>query len=87
MLDYNGVVIIVNVSEAKSQLTRLLQRAEAGETVFISRRNQPIVELRLVAAKSEHPKPHFGLCAGEFTVADDFDEPLPEDLLRAFQGE
>lgn len=80
-------MIIVNVSEAKAQLTKLLQQAEAGEKVFISRRNEPIIELRPVAAKTERPKPRFGLCAGEFIVSDDFDEPLPDDLLRAFQGE
>jgi antitoxin (DNA-binding transcriptional repressor) of toxin-antitoxin stability system len=80
-------MIIVNVSEAKAQLTRLLQRAEAGEQVFISRRNEPVVELRLVQAKVERPKPQFGLCAGEFKVPDDFDDPLPDDILAAFNGE
>lgn len=79
-------MIIVNVSEAKAQLTKLLQQAEAGEKVFISRRNEPIVELRPVTSKTERPKPQFGLCAGEFTLPDNFDDPLPDDVLRAFQG-
>ena len=87
-MDYDEDVLIVNVSEAKAQLTKLIKQAEAGEKVFISRRNQPVVELRLVSPKqTAHPKPHFGLCAGEFSVPDDFDEPLPDDILRAFQGE
>lgn len=86
-LDYNGDMIIVNVSEAKAQLTKLLQRAEAGEKVYISRRNEPIVELCRVTSASERPKPQFGLCAGDFVVPDDFDEPLPDDILKAFQGE
>jgi antitoxin (DNA-binding transcriptional repressor) of toxin-antitoxin stability system len=80
-------MLIVNVSEAKAQLTRLIKQAEAGEKVFISRRNEPIVELRLVITNKTHPKPQFGLCAGEFRVPDDFDEPLPDDILRTFQGE
>jgi hypothetical protein len=35
----------------------------------------------------ERPKPRFGLCAGEFVVPDDFDDPLPDDLLADFLGE
>ena len=81
-------MLIVNVSQAKAQLTKLIKQAEAGEKVFISRRNQPVVELRLVSTnQTAPPKPQFGLCAGEFSVPDDFDEPLPDDILRAFQGE
>jgi prevent-host-death family protein len=80
-------MIIVNVSEAKSQLTKLLQRTEAGERVFISRRNEPVVELRLVSSNPERPKPRFGLCAGEFVVPEDFDAPLPDNRLADFLGE
>ncbi|MCE7869776.1 type II toxin-antitoxin system prevent-host-death family antitoxin [bacterium CPR1] len=79
-------MVVVNVSEAKARLTELLQRAESGERVLIARRNEPIVELRLIASRpSVEPRP-FGLCAGELQVPDDFDEPLPEDILRAFEG-
>lgn len=79
-------MVVVNVTEAKARLTELLQRAEAGERVLIARRNEPIVELRLIAARaSDEPRP-FGLCAGEFRAPDDFDAPLPEDILRGFEG-
>ncbi len=85
-LDYVFGMVVVNVSEAKARLTELLQRAESGERVLIARRNEPIVELRLIASRpSVEPRP-FGLCAGELQVPDDFDEPLPEDILRAFEG-
>lgn len=45
---------------------------------------QPLAELRPIS-KNKQLRP-FGLCAGEFTVPDDFDAPLPEDLLGAFEG-
>lgn len=80
-------VITVNVSEAKARLTELLQRAEAGEKVIISRRNQPVIELRPIVAKAARPTPQFGLSAGDFQVPDDFDAPLHEELLTAFEGE
>ena len=86
-LDYHVTMITVNVSEAKARLTELIQRAEAGEKVIISRRNQPVIELRPIVAKAARPTPQFGLCAGDFKISDDFDAPLPEELLRDFEGE
>jgi antitoxin (DNA-binding transcriptional repressor) of toxin-antitoxin stability system len=63
----------------------VLARVAAGEHLLVTRDGQPIVELRPVAVQSQEPRP-FGLCAGMFTVPDDFDDPLPEDLLREFEG-
>lgn len=80
-------MITVNVSEAKARLTELLQRAEAGEKVIISRRNQPVIELRPIVANAARPTPQFGLCAGDFKIPDDFDAPLPEELLGDFEGD
>lgn len=80
-------MVMVNVSEAKARLTELLQLAEAGERVVISRRNQPIAELRLLPSTLESGEPRpFGLCAGQFLVPDDFDDPLPDEVLRSFEG-
>jgi antitoxin (DNA-binding transcriptional repressor) of toxin-antitoxin stability system len=45
--------------------------------------DKPIAELRPIT-RSKQLRP-FGLCAGEFTVPDDFDTPLPEDILRSFE--
>lgn len=79
-------MIMVNLSEAKARLAELLERAESGERVVIARRNEPVVELRLLPrSQTTGPRP-FGLCAGEFEVPEDFDEPLPEDVLRDFEG-
>ncbi|MGB3200589.1 MAG: hypothetical protein WBA99_06795, partial [Nodosilinea sp.] len=57
---------------------------EAGETIAIFRADQAIAELKPIA-KEKQLRP-FGLCAGEFTVPADFDAPLREDLLSAFEG-
>ncbi len=71
----------VGVHEAKTHLSRLLERVEAGEEVVITRRGAAVA--RLIAA---HPaRRRFGIDRGRFTVPDDFDAPLPEDLLDQFE--
>ena len=61
-----------------------INQVEACETLVLVRDDKPIAELR-PSAGSKQLRP-FGLCAGEFTVPDDFDSPLPEDILSAFEG-
>jgi antitoxin (DNA-binding transcriptional repressor) of toxin-antitoxin stability system len=74
----------VTVDEIQRDPLRYLDQVEAGETLVIVRSDKPIAELRpIVSNKQLRP---FGLCAGEFVVPDDFDAPLPEDLLSAFEG-
>ena len=74
----------VNTLEAKTRLSELLRRAEAGEEVVIARSGTPVV--RLVPVAPEAPRVP-GLWQGQVWMADDFDAPLPEDLLRLFEGE
>jgi antitoxin (DNA-binding transcriptional repressor) of toxin-antitoxin stability system len=62
-----------------------LLKVEAGETLMIMQVDRPVAELRPVEARQRELRP-YGLCAGEFTVPDDFDAPLPEDVLRQFEG-
>lgn len=71
----------VNVHEAKTHLSRLLQRVEAGEEVVIARAGKPVARLVPVETASRR---RFGLDAGVFTVPDDFDEPLPPEVLERF---
>jgi prevent-host-death family protein len=78
-------MIQVSVEEIQRDLAAYLQRVEAGETVVIVRAGQPVAEIKPVALGTKPLRP-FGLCAGEFTVPEDFDTPLPEDLLNAFEG-
>jgi antitoxin (DNA-binding transcriptional repressor) of toxin-antitoxin stability system len=75
----------VSIDDIQRDVSTYLQRVEAGETLVILRAGRPIAEVKPVAPRVETLRP-FGLCAGEFTVPDDFDVPLPEDILNAFEG-
>ena len=75
----------VNIHQAKTHLSRLLQRVAVGEEVTIARAGVPVA--RLVAIESA-PKPRpMGMYRGQFTVPEDFDAPLPDELLALFEGE
>ncbi len=81
----NMTMIKVNIADAKARFSEYLKRVEAGETVLLARRNQPIAEIRPLARPPQQPRP-VGLAAGEFEVPEDFDAPLPEAILKAFEG-
>lgn len=67
--------MIVNVHEAKTQLSRLLQHVEAGEVVVIARAGTPVARL---VRYDVRPSRTLGLWRGKVRVSSDFDEPLPE---------
>ncbi len=71
------------VHQAKTNLSKLIEKAEAGEEVIIARGDDPAVRLVPV---SKHPKRKFGAYKGEFTVPDSFFDPLPEEELAAWEG-
>ena len=73
----------VNVHEAKTNLSKLIDKAEKGEEVIIAKNGVP--KVRLVPIKPEG-KHWFGMDEGKAWIADDFDE-LPPDILAAFYGE
>jgi prevent-host-death family protein len=73
----------VNVHEAKSHLSRLLDEAEAGEEIIIARNGKPAV--RLVPVVDDGPV-IIGMLKGKLSVPDDFNDPLPDDLLDLFEG-
>ncbi len=74
----------VTVDQIQQDPLKYLLQVEAGETLVIFKSDKPIAELKPIVSR-EQLRP-FGLCAGEFTVPDDFDAPLPDDLLNAFEG-
>jgi prevent-host-death family protein len=77
-------MVKVNVQEAKTNLSKYLDRVERGETVVLCRRNVPIAELRpVVRAPGRRRK--LGQAPGSCRMAEDFDR-LPEELLAAFEG-
>ena len=73
----------VNIHEAKTHPSRLLQRVAAGEEVTIARSGVPVARLVALEPKAKRP---LGFARGEIWIADDFDAPLPDDLLAAFYG-
>ncbi len=74
----------ISVEEVKRDPAGVLHRVLEGETLVITESDQPVAEIRPLEAV-RRPRP-FGLAAGSFTVPDDFDDPLPEDVLKAFEG-
>lgn len=73
----------INIHEAKTHLSRLVRRVAAGEEIVIARAGVPVARLVPV----EKPSCRLlGVDRGRFEVPDDFDEPLPEELLREFEG-
>lgn len=75
----------VNTYEAKTQLSRLLRRVAAGEEITIASRGVPVARLVPVReGKGAHRK--LGMDRGKFVVPDDFDAPLPDEILDAFEG-
>jgi len=74
----------ISVEDVKRDPASVLDRVLEGETLVITASDQPVAEIRPLEAV-RRPRP-FGLAAGAFVVPDDFDDPLPEDVLKAFQG-
>jgi len=75
---------VVNVHEAKTHLSRLLERVSAGEEIVIAKAGRPVAKLIPYLESDEPRKP--GAWKGRVWMADDFDE-LPPDILAAFYGE
>ena len=73
----------VNVHEAKTQFSRLLTRVQEGEEIVILKAGRSIA--RLVPLSPRVPKRRPGSARGRVRIDPGFDEPLPEDLLQAFE--
>jgi len=75
----------VNMHDAKTHLSRYLAELPPGGTLLLCNRNEPVAEIRSLVRKAA--KPRIGVARGQFTVPDSFFEPLPEEILKSFQGE
>jgi antitoxin (DNA-binding transcriptional repressor) of toxin-antitoxin stability system len=75
----------ISLQELARDAAGLLDRVEAGESLVVVRGGRAVAELRPVNGTRLTPRP-FGLAAGAFTVPDDFDAPLPDEILREFEG-
>jgi prevent-host-death family protein len=75
--------VIVNMHEAKTQLSRLVERAAAGEDIVIGRAGRPVARLVAYTAPAAPRVP--GALSGQVWIADDFDD-TSDELLDAFEG-
>jgi prevent-host-death family protein len=73
----------VNIHDAKTHLSRLVEEAAAGEDIVIAKAGRPVA--RLTAARPVRRRRKLGWLAGRFAVPDDFDAPLPGDVLDEFE--
>lgn len=76
-------MVQVGVHEAKTTLSELLRRVETGEEVVITRGGEPVA---MLVPAPRHGDRVLGRDAGLFEVPEDFNDPLPEKLQRAFEG-
>lgn len=74
----------INIHEAKTQLSKLIEAVEAGEEIVIARAGKPVA--KLVPYKPAKPVRTPGLMKGEFEVPASFFDPLPDELLDYFEG-
>ena len=77
---------ITNVSEAKANLSKLLEQVEAGEQIIIGRNGKPVAVLSAYRNEVMPRQPGMGHCKGKVVISDDFDD-LPDEIMRAFNGD
>jgi prevent-host-death family protein len=73
----------VNIYEAKTRLSQLVEAAAAGDDVIIARAGRPVARLTRLEKKAS--KRRLGLLDGRFKIPDDLNRPLPEEVMRAFE--
>lgn len=79
-------MIKTNIHDAKTHLSEYLAKLGEGETIVLCKRNKPVAEIRLLPRQPAKRRP-IGLAAATFSVPASFFEPLPEDVIRSFNGE
>ena len=75
----------VTLDEIKKDVAGAFSRVQKGEKLVVDF-DHPVAEIRPIESFPKQPRP-FGLPAGQFVVADEFFDPLPDDILRAFEAE
>ena len=78
-------MIKLNIHEAKTHLSKYLAKLKLGDRILLCKRNKPVAEITPLPEVPVRPRP-IGLAKEKFTVPPSFFEPLPEELLRTFEG-
>jgi antitoxin (DNA-binding transcriptional repressor) of toxin-antitoxin stability system len=79
-------MVTISADEMQKDLPNYLRLVQTGETLVITQADEPVAELKPIMQVAHEPRPS-GLCAGEFVVPDDFDAPLPDDIVDTFAGQ
>jgi antitoxin (DNA-binding transcriptional repressor) of toxin-antitoxin stability system len=75
----------ISIQDVQRDPLGCLSRVEGGETLVVLRDDQPVAEIKPTNSAADETRP-YGICKGEFVVPDDFDAPLPDEILREFEG-
>ncbi len=89
IMTYFITMINLNINEIKTHFSRFLAKVSNGETVIVCKRNVPIAEIKPIASLPNKKRP-IGLAGKEypdFKISDAFFDPLPDDMVAAFNGE
>ena len=78
-------MIKLNIHETKTHLSKYLSKLKPGERILLCRHNRPVAEITPLPEVPVRPHP-IGLARGKFSVPRSFFEPLPEEVLRTFDG-
>jgi prevent-host-death family protein len=77
----------VNIHAAKTHLSRLVEEAAAGKEIIIAKAGTPRAKLVPLTAGTGRKERHLGLLVGRLSIPEDFDAPLPSDILDEFEGQ
>jgi antitoxin (DNA-binding transcriptional repressor) of toxin-antitoxin stability system len=80
-----GNMTAISIQEIQSDPDGFLRRIEAGESLLVVRDQKPVAEIKPLSPGPGRQRP-FGLCAGQFAVPAEFDDPLSADVLQEFEG-
>ena len=78
-------MITLNIDDIQQNLSGFIKLIQEGNSLIITQADQPIAEIKPISTnqKQKEPRP-IGLCEGEFVVPDDFNDPLPEEIINLF---
>lgn len=77
----------VNIHEAKTHLSRLVEQAARGESFIIAKAGKPMVRVVAIEQVPEHKPQRLGFMRGKMRVPDDFDTMYADEIARLFNGE
>jgi antitoxin (DNA-binding transcriptional repressor) of toxin-antitoxin stability system len=76
----------LNIHEAKTHLSRYLEKLKKGEVILLCKRNEPITKIQPLSTQLNRKRP-IGLAKGQLTIPTDFLDRLPDDVSQAFHGQ